>query len=53
MVLVQKRDIDQWNRVDSPKVNSHTVINLSQRKQEYTMDKRQSPDTEEKLDRCM
>lgn len=47
-VLVQKRhrSMEQGRQ---PKINSHTVVNLSQRKQEYTMDKRQSPDTEEKL----
>ena len=38
----KNRHIDQWNLTETLEINSHTKINLQQKRQEYTMMKRWS-----------
>ena len=44
MVLAQKETIGKWNRMENPKINPHYLqsISLEQRRQEYTVEKKQS-----------
>ena len=42
MSLPTKIDIDKQNRIESPEITHLPAINLRQKRQEYTMEKRQS-----------
>ena len=42
MSLPTKIDIDKQNRIESPEITHLRAINLRQKRQEYTMEKRQS-----------
>ena len=42
IILVQNRYMDQWNRAPRNKATNLWSINLQQRRQEYTLGKRQS-----------